>query len=95
MTVVLFSIVCSIQQLIILLVVLVGAVIAIGFTSNYVSKRIVTPITNLTKMMNFISQGSISREIPMESKTANDEIVVLTSSFQNLITMLLPVLLKK
>ncbi|MHA1561714.1 MAG: tetratricopeptide repeat protein [Promethearchaeota archaeon] len=76
------------QQLVILLVVLVGAVIAIGFTSNYVSKRIVNPITNLTKMMNFISQGSISREIPMESKNANDEIAVLTSSFQNLITML-------
>ncbi len=76
------------QQLVILLIVLVGAVIAIGFTSNYVSKRIVNPITNLTKMMNFISQGSISREIPMESKTANDEIVMLTSSFQNLITML-------
>ena len=76
------------QQLVILLVVLIGSVVLIGFTSSYVSKRIVNPITNLTKMMNFISQGSISREIPMESKSANDEIAVLTSSFQNLITML-------
>ncbi|MHA1744560.1 MAG: cache domain-containing protein, partial [Promethearchaeota archaeon] len=75
-------------QLIILLFVLASAVVLIGIASSYVSKRIVNPITNLTKMMNFISQGSISREIPIESKTANDEIAVLTSSFQNLITML-------
>lgn len=76
------------SQIVILLVVLGAVVVIIGLTSSYVSKRIVTPITNLTKMMNFISQGSISREIPMEVSSAKDEITVLTDSFQNLITML-------
>ena len=75
-------------QVVILIIVLGAAVVAIGVTSNYVSKRIVTPITNLTKMMNFVSQGSISREIPMEASSARDEITILTDSFQNLITML-------
>ncbi len=75
-------------QVVILLVVLGAVVVAIGVTSNYVSKRIVTPITNLTKMMNFVSKGSISREIPMEASSARDEITILTDSFQNLITML-------
>ncbi|MHA1518629.1 MAG: cache domain-containing protein [Promethearchaeota archaeon] len=75
-------------QIVILIIVLGAAVVAIGVTSNYLSKRIVTPITNLTKMMNFVSKGSISREIPMEASSARDEITILTDSFQNLITML-------
>ncbi len=76
------------NQILILIIVLGISVVIIGVTSNYVSKRIVHPITNLTKMMNFISKGSISREIPIEARSAQDEIAMLTNSFQNLVTML-------
>ncbi len=76
------------QQLITLILILVGAITLVIITSSVVSKKIIDPITNLTKMMNFISQGSISREIPMEAKSSKDEIEILTASFQNLLTML-------
>ncbi len=38
--------------------------------------------------MNFISKGSFSREIPIEARSSQDEISMLTASFQNLVTML-------
>ncbi len=76
------------RQVLILILILGIAVVIIGITSNLVSKQIVNPITSLTKMMNFISKGSFSREIPVEARSSQDEISMLTASFQNLVTML-------
>ena len=70
------------------IVILIGVTVVIAFMSNYVSKKIVKPITGLTKMMNFISQGDISREIPFGTEKNPDEISYLTNSFKNLITLL-------
>lgn len=72
----------------IMLLIFVGVVVVIGVTSNFVSRRIVKPITDLTKMMNFIADGDVSREIPMGVERKPDEVTELTTSFQNLVTVL-------
>lgn len=75
-------------EFVIMLAILVGVVIVIGITGNYVSKRIVRPVTDLTKMVNFIAQGDISREIPFIKERNPDEVTILQAGFQNLVTLL-------
>jgi len=73
---------------VVMVVVLLGTIIIIGYSINNVSKRIVRPITDLTKMMNFISKGDVSREIPFRREKKLDEVSYLMNSFRNLITLL-------
>ncbi len=72
----------------IMLAILVGVVIVIGITGNYVSKRIVRPVVDLTKMVDFIAQGDVSREIPFIKERNPDEVTLLHAGFQNLVTLL-------
>ena len=66
-------------QLGIMLSVLFTGIVVIGISTNYTSKQIVNPIVNLTKMMEFISKGDVSREIPYNDKKGLDEITYLMS----------------
>ena len=78
----------STNQIIMLLVILVIAIIIMFGISLYISNRITEPIRELTTLTTYIAEGDLSRELRGDSGEMAPEIGMLHDAFNNLLTSL-------
>lgn len=78
----------SIWETVIFAVVLAIIIALIVVFASIISRRIVRPIKDLTKMVEYITEGDLSREMKSEAAAQTKEIGILHSAFQNLVTTL-------
>ncbi|MFX1241782.1 MAG: tetratricopeptide repeat protein [Promethearchaeota archaeon] len=68
-----------------IIIVAIITTIVIFFAVNGISRRITSPIIDLTNSIEQISQGDLTQEIPMSGRMRRNEIGVLAQSFQSLL----------
>ncbi|MHA1681794.1 MAG: tetratricopeptide repeat protein [Promethearchaeota archaeon] len=75
----------NLPSMILLIACAITLVILVYFLVISYSKRITRPITSLTRSIENMTRGDLSKEIPLDPRHKGDELGVLARSFQNLL----------
>jgi tetratricopeptide (TPR) repeat protein len=75
-------------QAVLFLLLLLVVIVVIVFVGAFISRKIVEPIKELTRMVRYISGGDLSRDLRGNSAEMGQEVGMLHTSFNNLLTSL-------
>ncbi|MFW9997760.1 MAG: tetratricopeptide repeat protein [Candidatus Odinarchaeota archaeon] len=75
-------------QALLFLLLLAVVIVVIVFVGAVISRKIVEPVKELTRMVSYIAEGDLSRELRGDSAEMGKEVGMLHASFNNLLTSL-------
>ncbi|MFX1517588.1 MAG: tetratricopeptide repeat protein [Promethearchaeota archaeon] len=78
----------SVQQTFLFALILGVVIIGVIGVATFTSSRIVRPVKELTTLVNFVSEGDLSRDLRGNPEGMGKEVATLHSAFDNLLTSL-------
>ncbi|WP_455143372.1 tetratricopeptide repeat protein [Candidatus Hodarchaeum mangrovi] len=78
----------TVQQTFLFAVILIIILTLVVVVGSIISNRIVQPVNELTRMVNFIAEGDLSRDLRSSASSMGKEVATLHSAFDNLLTSL-------